>query len=1052
VPLVQSRNPDALPGEDYKNELWRPENNVDFALDDFTNLKIERNEKGGPTTEVYEKVVTEIINGIAVERTYRIKGNPTLGYVRNVLIGVRNPVGDEFTQPYYGELWVNELRLVGLDEKGGVAGLARLDADLADFGNVGLSGAYSSIGWGALDQKLDDRAKESVTQVDFSTGLQLGKLLGPNSKLQLPFYYQYSETVRKPQYDALDLDLPLAEKLRSIQDPVKRDSVREQSQDLSSLKQISLTNVRKEASGGRNGGGKVMPWDISNFTASYSYSRSRLRNEVVEKDQVDQHLASLDYGFSLQPKPLQPFKNLSKSIWLKWLTDLNLNPIPNSFTFGTIMDRKFGERSYRFSDAIFKTWFDKRFTWARTYSVRWDLAKSLKLTFNAANASVIDEPNEYVNRATQELIDPRVRKDSIWNNILDGGRTKDYNQQFRATFNVPLKSIPLVDWITMNFSYDATYSWRAASINTDSLGNVISNGQNSQVSTDFDFTKLYNKSKYLAKINKPVGTSPSANRPTRAPAKPTQVDPTKPPVDSLNQGGKKQVDKPKDPKKTQEVSPPLKIALRMLMAIRKFKVNYGETSGTTIPGFTPQTGFLGMASGFGAPGLSFVSGIQPEINRRVDETDGDYLDHARTSNWITTNAFQNAPVLQFKTKALDSRLSIEPFNDFKIDVDFSRNLSSNFSVFYKTYNKHDTSIDSIGRRSAREIGSFTLSYLAIPTLFMDDSIQVNQLFDKFETNRAIISEQRGIGSTPHDIDGNEYDYGFGRKQQDILVPAFLSAYTNKDPKNFEFTDMFDWLPRPNWTVSYNGLSKLNMFKEIFSNVRISHGYKSSLTINSFESDLSYDDYDEVNHVNRGQQNEFNLDTINRNYYSQFLLPNIIIEESFAPLIGIDVKTKNDMNISFAYNKRRSLAMGFISYELAETRSTTYDIGFDWKLKDVRIGFLPGFNSASNKKKSSAANKPQGGGGTPKLGNDLNILFDLSFSDNITFNHLLDQDSGARPTRGSKDITISPAISYDINKNVALRFFVDYRRQQPYVSNSYLVVNTEGGVTVRIKLE
>jgi cell surface protein SprA len=1052
VPLVQSRNPDAQAGEDYKNELWRPENNVDFSLEDFTNLKIERNAAGIPPNEVYEKQVTVIINGVTVPRTYRIRGNPTLGYVRNVVIGIRNPADSEFISPYYGEVWVNELRLVGLDEKGGVAGLARLDADLADFGNVGLSGAYSSIGWGALDQKLDDRAKESVTQVDFSTGLQLGKLLGPNSKLSLPFYYQYSETVRKPEYDALDLDLPLAEKLRSIADPVERDSVREQSQDLSSLKQISLTNVRKEAGGGRDGGGKVMPWDISNFTASYSYSRSRLRNEVVEKDQVDQHLASLDYGFSLQPKPLQPFKSLSKSIWLKWLTELNLNPIPNSFTFGTVMDRKFGERSYRFSDLIYKTWFDKRFTWTRTYSVRWDLAKSLKLNFNAANASVVDEPNEYVNRQTQELIDPRVRKDSIWNNILDGGRTKDYNQQFRATFNVPLKTIPMVDWVNMNLSYDATYSWRAASINTDSLGNVIQNGQVSQVSTDLDFTKLYNKSKFLAKINKPVGSSASANRPSRAPAKPQpQADPTKPPVDSLNQGGKKQVDKPKEPKKAnQEVSPPLKIALRMLMAVRKLKVNYGETAGTTIPGFTPQTGFLGMASGFGAPGLSFVSGVQPQINKREDQKTGDYLDHARTSNWITTNPFQNAPVLQSKTKSLDSRLSIEPFNDFKIDVDMSRNLTSNFSVFYKTYNKTDISIDSIDRKSPREIGSFTMSYLAIPTLFMDDSIQVNQLFDKFERNRAIISEERGDGSIPHDIDGNEYDYGFGRKQQDILIPAFLSAYTNKDPKNFEFTDMFDWIPRPNWTLSYNGLSKLNMFKDIFSNVRISHGYKSSLTINSFESDLNYDDYDETTGDIR-QQNPFNVDMISRNYYSQFLLPSIIIEEAFAPLIGIDIKTKNDMNISFAYNKRRSLAMGFISYELAETRSTTYDIGFDWKLKDVRIGFLPGFNSAANKKKSSA-NKPQGGGGTPKLGNDLNILFDLSFSDNITFNHLLDQDSGARPTRGSKDITISPAISYDVNKNVSLRFFVDYRRQQPYVSNSYLVVNTEGGVTVRIKLE
>jgi cell surface protein SprA len=485
----------------------------------------------------------------------------------------------------------------------------------------------------------------------------------------------------------------------------------------------------------------------------------------------------------------------------------------------------------------------------------------------------------------------------------------------------------------------------------------------------------------------------------------------------------------------------------MVMAIRKFRVNYGETNGTTIPGFTPRSEMLGMEKGFGAPGFGFVSGIQPKINKRADEDTGDFLADARSDGWITTNAFQNAPVLQSKTKALDSRLSIEPFADFKIDVDFTRNLTTNYSVFFKTYNKGANTIDDIGRRTPREIGSFTISYLAIPTLFMGDSLRVNQLFNKFETNRAIISEQRGIGE--HDIDGNEYTKGFGRKQQDILVPAFLSAYTNKDPENFEFTDMFNWIPKPNWTLNYSGLSKLNMFKNIFSNVRLTHGYKSTLSVNSFASDLSYDDYDESTGENLGQQNPFNLDTINKNYYSQFLLPNIVIEESFAPLIGLDVKMKNDMNFSFSYSKRRGLSMGFISYELAETRSTTVDFGFDWKMKDVRIGFLPGFNAAANKKKPST-NRP--GGGTPKLGNDLSILFDLSFSDNITFNHLLDQEAGARPTRGSKDITISPSIAYDVNKNVNLRFFVDYRRQQPYVSNSYLVVNVEGGVTVRIKLE
>jgi cell surface protein SprA len=385
-----------------------------------------------------------------------------------------------------------------------------------------------------------------------------------------------------------------------------------------------------------------------------------VRNEVVEKDQLDQHRASLDYVYGIQSKPIEPFKNLSKSVWLKWLTELNLNPVPSSFTFGTVMDRKFGERTYRFSDPIYETWFEKRFTWVRTYSLRWDLSRSIKINFNAANAAVIDEPDEYISRPDLELIDPKDRKDAIWDNIREGGRTKDYNHQMRATFAVPLKSIPLVDWVKLDLGYDATYSWKAAAINTDSLGNVIQNGQKSTVSTEFDFTKLYNKSKYLAKVNKPGGatTNKGPRTPPGQPSNPS-ADPKK---DDPN---KSDADKAKDDKKkSQEISPPLKVALRLLMAVRKFRVNYGETNGTTIPGFTPQSEILGMSSGFGAPGWSFISGIQPKINRKAYDDTGDYLADARDNGWITTNAFQNAP-LQFKTKSLDSRLSFRTIYRFQ---------------------------------------------------------------------------------------------------------------------------------------------------------------------------------------------------------------------------------------------------------------------------------------------------------------------------------------------------------------------------------------------------
>jgi cell surface protein SprA len=79
-----------------------------------------------------------------------------------------------------------------------------------------------------------------------------------------------------------------------------------------------------------------------------------------------------------------------------------------------------------------------------------------------------------------------------------------------VTYAIPFKNFPVLDWIRTDLSVDANYSWHAASINTDSLGNVIQNGQQRQVSADFDFIKLYGKVPLLAKINKTGGSKSSS--------------------------------------------------------------------------------------------------------------------------------------------------------------------------------------------------------------------------------------------------------------------------------------------------------------------------------------------------------------------------------------------------------------------------------------------------------------------------------------------------------------------------------------------------------------
>jgi cell surface protein SprA len=89
------------------------------------------------------------------------------------MIGVRN----NDIKPHCAQVWVNELRVNGFDEKGGYAGLARMEVKLADLGRLNLATNFTSIGWGSLEQRLAERQREKVLQYDGAIEIQLGKFL-----------------------------------------------------------------------------------------------------------------------------------------------------------------------------------------------------------------------------------------------------------------------------------------------------------------------------------------------------------------------------------------------------------------------------------------------------------------------------------------------------------------------------------------------------------------------------------------------------------------------------------------------------------------------------------------------------------------------------------------------------------------------------------------------------------------------------------------------------------------------------------------------------------
>ncbi len=1016
--------------EDYVNEVWLPQNELDIALDSFVAVKQLRN------ADVNANInVPFTVDGGSNGSKITVVGNPNLGLVRGVMIGIRNKRDNG--APICTEVWVNELRLSGFDERGGSAGLARVDVQLADLGNATVAGNFSTIGWGQLEDKVNERARERYLQYDLSTNLELSKFLPEKWGVKIPFYAQHSVTTYTPEFDPFDLDIPLKEKIADA--PVaSRDSIREQAQEFNSISTINFSNVRKE----RTGDGKPMPWDISNFSASYNHTKTINRNPLIENDQTDNYRGGLDYTFSWRPKYIQPFKKI-KNKNLKFIKELNLNPIPNSFTFNTLLDRHQQATTYRFVEEQFNTFFIRKFLWSRNYDVKWDIMKALKLNFQAENIGVIDELDSEGNTPFGERFDGSNR-DYVRQNIRNFGRNKNYGHSINASINVPLKNFPFLDFITLKGQYSATYDWSRSAINTDSLGNVIQNSSNRQVNLDINFDKLYNKSKYLKEINGKGGRKRNTRK------KPAKRRATT--DDKEGKDGKKE----KKEKKEREVTGTEKALLRPLLMLKKARLNYSESFGSVVPGFLPQSELFGQQD-FAAPGWDYVLGVSPDndwFERASGRTNGD------KGPWITNNIFLNQQVIKDFQQTLDARITLEPFKDFRIEIEANRNYQENHTEFFKDSTSFEIRNEpgyepDIQRINKRDIGSLSVSYFALNTLFESD---LNGLFETFEAYRQIISGRLDDTGLPHSTDDSGFRFGYGQTHQEVLVPAFLAAYTGKDPNTTElFRDARRFqniIPKPNWRLTYNGLAKVKGLSEIFQNVSITHGYKSTLTINSFNTNFQFDD-----------QNPLGLNNINsqtNNYYARFEIPAIVIDEAFSPLLGVDMRMKSGMNVRLDFKKSRRLSFSLLNGELDEENTTEYIFGFGHRIKDVSIPFLQFGVSKKKKKKKKGEDKqdPPGalpGGGRQGQGqsqaNDLNIKFDFSFRDDITIKHVLDELQIAEPTRGSTQIKVSPSIDYTVNSQLNLRLFVDFSRDIPKttIGGSLGQTNVRGGLTIRFSL-
>lgn len=974
-------------------EVWPLENEIDIALDELYALKVERDRNNFSLSQSYP------LEGPrqAGKHLIRIFGRPDLADVRTIIIGVRNPQTVD-QRSYQICLWANELRLTDFDRTAGYAVNTALTAKLADFATVSGVLRYNTYGFGNISSKISERSREERTAYDVTAAVNADKLLPGNHGIKIPMLLSYQKTTSKPQYDPANPDLKIEAALASFQTEGEREAYLNTIRDVDERKGINFTNVRKTKV---KKDAKSHIYDIENFSFSYSYSEAMRRSFTLKESALITNRGSVAYSFTPKATGIEPFKNVKslKSPYLQLIRDFNFSLMPSNLSFRADLDRSFSKIIYRNDGFESTPNYLKNFTFNRTYNVRWNLAKSLSLDYSARANAFVDEidtdPNGGYSYTLDREITAKEYEDSLRTNLKNLGRMKNFDQSVTVNYILPLDKLPLTNWIGAEYRYNVNYNWVAGAVNKpDSLKvvgdipddkdfkNTIQNSRTQDFTGKIDLVKLYNKVAFLKKINTPPPAKP----------KNPQVKTKPDPADTL----------PKPPKMLTGLA-------RLIMSVRSINGTYSKNEGTVLPGFVNTPKYFGMDENFSSPGWGFVLGDQdPGIRQKASQ-----------NGWLTTSPTLSNPFRQIRNVNITARANIEPAPDFKIQLDIKKESMAAYQEFYR-FDQDSLDFRSIGPTRS---GSYRISTIMINTSFNKSNGKLESaIFDTFEDNLAVVQQRFNT------VTGIEYDTA-----QDVLIPAFIAAYTGKDINTVGLSP-FPQTPLPNWRVDYSGLTKLKIFGDLFQSLTLTHAYVSTYSVVDFRNSAEYTSDATIGLGNPIEDYNKGIFATQRNEQGKlipvYVISGVTLSEQFSPLIGINLRTKSRISARFEYKTKRDLALNISNAQVTEALAKDILMEMGYTKNNMKLPF-------------------RSQGRLIVLKNDVTFRLNLTVSDIRTIQRKIEQPDVF--TSGNVNFQLRPNISYAVNQKLQITTYFEQTINEPKVSNAYRRATTRFGFQVRFNL-
>ena len=1089
--------------------VWPEENMFDVALSIFTNLKKERNKAKAQGMASYMAPYSAY-DSEHPNNKLTIVGNPSLGEVKTMMIGVRNNSGDVKS----GEVWVNELRLKEHNNKGGWAANANLNIQLSDFGSVNATGRYVSEGFGGLEDGVASRSTDNYGTYSVTTSLEMGKFFPDKAKVSIPVYYSVTKEKTSPKYNPMDTDMELKDALDAAGSKTERDSIENIAVTKVTQTNFSVSNARVGIATKRH----PMPYDPANFSFTYSHAHQHTTGETTVREQRDNWRGALDYSWTPVYKSWEPFKKIkNKSKWLDILKRFGLNWLPQNLAFNTEMTHETYELQERDMESLTKSQlpitFSDQFLWNREFALRWDLTKNLHMNFQSATHAQVDVPYPDVN--TDLYADQyHAWKDSVYrsavlNSVRTWGTPLDYSQSFTASYKVPLNLLPVFDWVNTDASYSSNYSWERGmeDENGNSYGNTVNTHRELTLNGSFNLVKLYNHVPFLKKVNEKFNRTMSRSQYERKKqekekkkkdAKELAADPKKALpknrkafekeitllpdttlsirhgknskrliVSAKTADGKlfpikyKKVDN-NQIKLISKVDSAQKIKISVLAKEPLEEKSWYKTWQTVARlammvrnvSFNYRSSYQLTLPGFtpsigDAFGQKKVGSMAPGLDFAFGLVDDDYIGKARENDWLLRNDSVATPATTSKTENLQLRMTLEPVKDLKIDLSAVRTQTTQKSIQYMYEGTPTT-----------QSGSFQMSTISLSTAFegMGDanSGYRSKTFEKFVNSLAgyrdrVEAQYAGtVYPAGSALSGGKFDASRTPVNQysgDVMIPAFLNAYTSMGGNSLS---LFPALSRllPNWTVRYSGLGKLPWFRDHFKSVNINHSYKSIFAVGSYNSYSTYQEY------MNGLGFISDTSTGNPSPSSMFNISQVSINEAFSPLLGMDVTFNNNMTLKGEYRQTRVLNLSMTSVQLNEALSKDWVIGMGYRINNFSLfeggaRKLKAKTGAGNKKdnRNASSNSQQVRG----TNHDLNLRLDFSFRKQAAIvRDIATMTSSA--SSGNNALKLSFSADYTFSKLLTMSFYYDRQTNTPLLSSSsYPTTTQDFGLSIKFSL-